>query len=56
VPEYAHAISALVSWKMIFFKKICVYLLLEKLVNKKYFSVKKNLAFFPEKCFFFYFE
>jgi len=26
-------------------------LLLKKLINKKYFSVKKNLVWFPEKCF-----
>jgi hypothetical protein len=26
-------------------------LILEKLVNEKHFSVKKNLTWFPEKCF-----
>jgi len=44
-----------VFWKVIFeklfFKLSCVYLLLEKLINEKYFLVKKNLAWFPGKCF-----
>ena len=29
----------------------CICLLLEKLVKRKYFSVKKNLVWFSEKCF-----
>ena len=32
-----------------------VYLLLEKLINKKYFSLKKNMAWFSRKYFSFYF-
>jgi len=39
-------------WKL-FFKFLFTCLLLEKLVNKRYFSVKKNLARFLEKYFFF---
>jgi hypothetical protein len=40
-----------VIFKKLFFKLSCVYLLLEKLINEKYFLVKKNLAWFPGKCF-----
>jgi len=36
---------------ILFFKFLCVYLLLKKLINKKYFSVKKYLAWFLKKCF-----
>jgi hypothetical protein len=32
-------------------KLSCVYLSLKKLVNGKYFPVKKKLAWFPGKCF-----
>jgi hypothetical protein len=43
-----------------FFKKLLsklsiICLLLVKLINKKYFLVKKNLPWFPEKYIFFYF-
>jgi len=44
-----------VFWKLVFeklfFNFFCVCLSLEKLVNEKYFSVKKNLAWFPGKYF-----
>jgi len=36
---------------ILFFKFLCVYLLLKKLINKKYFSVKKYLAWFLKKYF-----
>jgi hypothetical protein len=57
----AHGINALnkamfVSWKVVFGKPLsklsCVYLPLEKLVNKKHFPVKENLTWFPGKVFF----
>jgi hypothetical protein len=37
--------------RKLFFKLSCVCLPLEKLVNGKYFSVKKNLIWFPGKYF-----
>ena len=37
-------------WEL-FFKFLCIYLLLKKLINKNYFSVKKNLAWFLGKYF-----
>ena len=37
--------------KIIFKFFFCVCLLLKKLVNKKHFSVKENLAWFSGKCF-----
>jgi hypothetical protein len=40
----------LVSEKLLF-KFFCVYLSLEKLVNRKHFSIKKNLTWFSGKCF-----
>jgi len=40
------------SWRKYFLIFFCIYLLLEKLVNKKHFLVKEKLAWFPEKCFF----
>jgi hypothetical protein len=44
-----------VFWKVVFRKPLskfsCVCLLLEKLVNGKYFLIKKSLAWFPGKCF-----
>jgi hypothetical protein len=42
-------------WEL-FFKFLCVYLLLKKLFNKTYFSVKRNLTWFPEKYFSFIWE
>jgi uncharacterized protein YlzI (FlbEa/FlbD family) len=45
-----------VFWKVIFgklfFKLSCVYLLLEKLVNEKYFSVKEKFGLVSRKVFF----
>jgi len=39
--------------KFIFLKKIfCIYLLLEKLINRKYFPVKEKLGFVSRKVFF----
>jgi hypothetical protein len=38
-------------FKKLFFKYFCVCLPLEKLVYEKHFPVKKNLTWFPEKCF-----
>jgi hypothetical protein len=41
--------------KLIFLKKnfkfFYIYLLLKKLVNRKHFSIKKNLVWFLRKCF-----
>ena len=39
-----------ICWE-ITFKFFCICLILEKLVNGKNFPVKKNLTWFPEKCF-----
>jgi len=33
------------------FKLSCIYLLLEKLVNRKYFSIKKKFSLILKKCF-----
>jgi len=38
-------------FEKLFFKFFYIYLPLKKLVNKKYFPVKKNLIWFKEKCF-----
>jgi hypothetical protein len=44
-----------VSWKVVFlkliFKFLCIYLSLEKLVNRKHFSVIKNFTWFSGKYF-----
>ena len=44
-----------VFWKVIFeklfFKFSCVYLLLEKLINEKYFLVKRKFNLVSGKCF-----
>jgi len=44
-----------ISRKVVFGKPLsklsCVYLSLEKSVNRKHFQSKKNLAWFPGKCF-----
>jgi len=49
--------KSFVSWKMIFKKWFFIFfyicLLLKRLVNEKYFSVKKNLAWFSKKYFHF---
>jgi hypothetical protein len=37
-------------------KLSCVYLLLKKLVNQKYFPVKEKFGLVSRKVFFFYFE
>jgi hypothetical protein len=42
-------------FQKLFFKFFCVCLLLEKLVNKKYFSVKEKFGLVSSKVFFFYF-
>ena len=44
-----------VFWKL-FLKFLCVYLLLKKFINRKYFFVKKNLVWFLEKYFSFIFD
>jgi hypothetical protein len=57
----AHGINALnkamfVSWKVVFGKPLsklsCVYLPLEKVVNKKHFPVKKKFDLVSRKVFF----
>jgi len=40
-----------VVFKKLFFKFFYVYLSLKKLINIKHFLVKKNLVWFPKKCF-----
>jgi len=40
-----------VVFRKLFYKFFYIFLLLEKFVNGKYFLVKKNLIWFPEKCF-----
>jgi len=44
-----------VIFKKVFFKFSCVYLLLKRLVNEKYFSVKEKFNLVSRKVFFFYF-
>ena len=45
-----------VIFKKLFFKFLCVYLSLEKLVNKKHFPVKEKFDLVSRKVFSFYFE
>ena len=51
----AYIIAMYVFWKVVFekllFKLLCICLLLEKLVTENTFQSKKNLIWFPEKCF-----
>jgi hypothetical protein len=51
-----HALRGCVFWKLIFeklfFNFFCIYLLLKKLINRKYFLVKKNLTWFQKSVFF----
>jgi hypothetical protein len=44
-----------VVFKKLFSKLFCVYLLLEKLVNGKYFTVKEKFGLVSKKIFSFYF-
>jgi len=57
--ESVFQLGVFVSRKVIFGKPLsklsCVCLLLEKLVNGKYFSVKEKFSFVSRKVFFFYF-
>jgi hypothetical protein len=41
--------------RKLFFKLFCVYLLLKKLINGKYFTVKEKFGLVSRKIFFFYF-
>ena len=42
-------------WEIIFKIIFCIYLLLKKLINEKYFSVKEKFDLVFRKVFFFYF-
>jgi len=41
-------------FKKLFFKLFCIYLLLEKLVNIKYFPVKEKFGLVSKKVFFYF--
>jgi hypothetical protein len=40
-----------VIFEKLLFKFLCIYLLLEKLINEKHFPVKEKFNWFSEKCF-----
>jgi len=52
VVPYLGCVSSEIIFKIIF----CIYLLLEKLINEKYFSVKEKFDLIFRKVFFFYFR
>ena len=53
VVPYLGCVSS--CWEIIFKIIFCIYLLLEKLINEKYFSVKEKFGLVFRKVFFFYF-